>query len=73
MNDARPASCMPDSDRMIRLEERIAWLELTVNTLDTAVTRQAGLITALELELANMQNSLENPPARNLEDRPPHW
>ena len=60
-------------ERIIRLERRIAWLEETLASLDSAVTRQEREIRSLSRQLSTLRESFENPQARNLTDRPPHW
>jgi len=70
---------MPDNDRLIDLEVRLAYLEDTLNALDQVVSRQAEQITLLERVNRELYNRLQEVQAGQKSDSageeppPPHY
>ncbi len=67
------------NESLIHLEETIAYLENTIDTLNQVVTEQTGQISDLQRQMQLMYNYLHNnrddgiAPFDLMADKPPHY
>lgn len=67
------------NENLIRLEETLAYLENTIDTLNQVVTEQTGQISDLQRQMQLMYNYLHNnsddgiAPFDLMADKPPHY
>ncbi len=68
-----------NNENIIKLEETIAYLESTIDTLNQVVTEQTGQIADLQRQMQLMYNYLHNnsddgiAPFDLMADKPPHY